>query len=182
MYLQEYVEQGGIWGIINGLCPSPLPFVVEQTPDQLDANFIFMYGERLIIDKVEKHSKDYVCKLIVSLFYEKWVSQIQALSGDIDLSASNIKVREEVEEENTTETQVKDTENKVASYNETSLATETGVSDNQESEGNKNVNRTITEKTTDLAIIFKNLQTLQKLDIMQAAAKDVAKTISHSIY
>jgi hypothetical protein len=182
MRLDEYVADGGLWGVINGLSPHPIPFVVDSTPDQLDSNLSFMFGERLILDKVQQHSKEYVARLIVSLFYEKWLTQIEALSGTIDITSKDIRIREEEGEETATGAKTSEVENKVSAYNETDLTTESGNSNTEENEGVRTQTRKVTEKLTDLSVIYRNLQTMQKLDIIQNATKDVANTISHRIY
>lgn len=182
MRLAEYVSDGGFWGIIQGQSPSPIPFLVDCPPEQLDANLAFEYGERTILEKVERQDKEVVAKYIVSVYFEKWARHVQSLADDVDITAKNIRIRNEEGEETSSDSKTSDVENKVSAYNETDLVTESGNSNNEENEGVRNQTRKVTEKMTDLSVIFQNLQTMQKLDIIRTATRDVANTISHSIY
>lgn len=181
--LGAFLAAGGFWAEVQTAAgPDPFPFIVEKTPETLDTMTDFKYGQRWMNEKAAGKTHAQLAALVVALHGDKWRQLIAIQAQNIDVSARDIRTRDEEVEKTDTGNRMGETLNKVSAYNEEDLSTESGNTNTEESEATTNSTAKITEKVSDLKTAFENLSTLQKMDIIATATKDVVSTLTLSTY
>lgn len=178
--LAEYLNGVSIWSSIQAL--SPYPFFSTNPPEQLDAQTVFTYGDKLTFSKVVNKSVDEMAVNIVALYGDSWAKliEIQALEFNIgsNLTKKTTENITKTEARNNTREEI----NKVSAFNTDDLINNEGSNVVSDDDLTGDSERVLIEENINLNAAFDNLNLLQKSNIIATVIKDVASYLTLDVY
>lgn len=156
------------------------PFIVN--PLIIDKMLVINYGDKTLFPLFDEVDFSEIAEIIVLLYGDKWTALINAEIHNINIAGDGDKVTKTVTTENTDTIGSNNTDNKIASYNEDSLITESGNSTATTEGITVAGDETKTESIVSFDNLFKNLKQVQKANILNVVLKDVQNYLTLDIY
>lgn len=178
--LRTYLKGGNIFENIKTVRNFALFDVV--TTDQLNTMLTISYGDRNVFDGFIDVTLLDVANYIVLNLGDKWVDLYEFILSEKDVSAiESLKVTE-INSDQLTTVKSSDTLNKVSAYNSDDLLIDGGnaesVNDTRTGSGNK----TTTSSKINIETAYKNLNLVQRNNIMNTVLKDVSNYLTTDFY
>ena len=178
--LNEYLNQGNLWGSILSLAPEPIKSIA--TADRLKSNSLFMYGSRLMFDRVYLLSDDDLASSILLTYQDKWLSLISAELNSLDLTMDSGRKVTETIIHDVIKTGSVDHENKVSAFNSDTLVVSDGTHDGSTDTDNGTKTRTLSDGNISLNNLLNNLSLIQQTNIINVVTNDVISHITLTVY
>ena len=176
--LREYLSTGSLWTEIKNI--ESFPFIIN--PEDLDFQNKIQFGDRTLFEPYSEIELKDIAPIIVNTFSEKWNKHVSLDTDSINMFGCDETQNTKTSTGSTTDTGSGNSTNKVSVYNEDTLINDSGT-DNT-STNTKDVDLTDTEKNAKISYenAFKNLNDLEKLNIINSVLKDVSIYLTLQLY
>lgn len=179
--LRNYLSNGSLWGEIKSI--EDFPFIGNE-PTELDFMQKIEYGDRILFQPFNDVTTPEIAKVIVKLFSEKWNLLILAESdkNKINIFSNGDKSTVTENANNTTNQETGEVLNKVSSFNDDTLLTDTGINSTNGLSKDYTGNETKTESLLNYNNLFNNLNSIEKSNIINIVLLDVSKYLTIQTY
>lgn len=177
--ISEYLENNSVFTTIFNETKAPIVTTIGAS--SLDLVLDQMVGDRLLTDKFIKDAEKVLKAFSVGYKSKlEYLEKLTLLKVEIDTGAGR-RLKEVIKTSHDKKFD-SDEVNKVSSFNDDTLVSDTGRNSlhNENSLGDSD--RVLTDENFSLTQAFNNLQLLDKNNIINSIVKDVAQYISLSIY
>ena len=178
MLLREYLLTNDLWAAIGGELPT-LGFISEMTPEKLDAQLDYKYGDRTMLSSRPVNS---LASIIALEFGDKWARLEAVKIANIDFLVKEKKTLIDRTTNVETKGNTREDVNKVSGFNSDILITNDGSNSTGSEDLDGEKNREASTEVRSTQDVYKNLSILEKNDIIQTVTKDVADFVTLSIY
>lgn len=177
MKLSEFLDDKNLFQAIEDL--QNFPFIGADA-DTLDMMLKIQYGEKTLFSPYAGMDQELTAKLLVKQLSAAWENYIQIAALSVDVN----KRREVSETTNTTEdrTNNKNDVNKVAAFNSPTLIENDSANSETVDDMEGETVREMTDSQIDPMASYNMLNALAKDSIIQSVMRDVAATLTLSIY
>lgn len=157
-------------------------FFTVVTTEQLNKMLIIGYGDRNVFDGFISVDLIDVANYIVLNLGDKWNSLYEYILTEKELDAlESLKVTE-VNNDSQTTVKTSDSLNKVSAYNSDDLLVDGGNTENINDTKTGTGNKTITSSKISIGTAYKNLNLVQKNNIINTVLKDVSNYLTTDFY
>lgn len=179
MTLADYLADKKLWDSINKI--KQFPFLEGNLLSVMESSLKVQYGKRLMFSTLADMDIDMVAQQLVIMYGDKWTI-LTTGNTDMPLSGDYVIKKDGTANKNTTRDTDSDSQHKTVAYNESDLTTESGdTSSNKDVTGEKADNAS-SEAKVSYTSYFKNLQNVDRLNIISLILRDAAKLLTISVY
>lgn len=181
MTLNELLASGNLFEEMRKVNTSnPMLDFIHNRTEEAQLILLSMHGERRVFKPMENKTLNELARIILLMYGNNWADFINMRLDENSLG--NIReITEEIKLDEKRETKRNDID-KVSAFNSDELIDDKGLASDGKDDLDSNKTRVLTEKNTDLNKRFELLSESLKVSILEQLTRNIAETLTLSIY
>lgn len=177
--LRQYLSAGNIFTELSSIGNFP---VIDGNETLLNTMLKVNYGDAILFEPYQDIDLSEVAEMINVLLSDKWMKLYEVDYSNINLASNNSNVQTTTNEFNETGSNDVEMLNKVSSYNDDALLTDTGSTNNGVDTKTGDSTTTNVNENISFNALNENLKYLSDLNIIKTIQSDIKQLLTISIY
>ena len=177
--LNDWLVNKKLWDAVNAV--KQFPFLEGNLSSVMESSLKVLFGQRVMFRAMFNLTVEEVANQLVMLYGEKWIALTTAHT-DLNLAGDYIIRRNGDVKKDTAKNVNGKNKHQTIAYNETDLSDASAEVINSDETGNETQTSSGDEEKISYTSYFKNLQSADRLAIMETILRDAARLLTINVY
>lgn len=177
--LRKYLSNGNIFTELSSI--GNFPFI-DGNETLLNTMLKVNYGDAILFEPYQDIDLREIAEMVNALLSDKWMKLYEVDYSNINLASNNSNVQTTTKEFTESGSNDVETLNKVSSYNDDALLTDTGSTNNGTDTKTGDSTTTNVNENLSFTGVNNNLNYLSNLNIIKIIQSDIKQLLTISIY